>query len=129
MSEIVNQNEQLEMAAEAVGYLGIYSEVEGERQWLATHCQADEWNPRECLTDAAMLICLLGLLVEVDRTAAVVTAVIGVEHRVEHVVMVETYSETRSSESALMLAVTRAAAEIGRCKVKYASNDVITAIV
>ncbi|OBU86699.1 hypothetical protein [Chromobacterium subtsugae] len=125
MSEITNPYEQVELAAEAAGYLGALDEGSGERQWLADHCTGDEFDPRESFEDAVRLICTLGLLVEVDRGAGVVTVVIGADHVVDHCTMTERFDPDgrfdmdapASPEYALKLAVTRAAAEIGKCKV------------
>lgn len=114
MPEITNPYEQIELAAEAAGYLGLLDEVSGERQWLADHCTGDEFDPRESFEDATRLICVLGLLVEVDRAAGVVTVVVGANHNVETAVMTERFCNgEQTAEQALMLAVTRAAAEIG----------------
>ncbi|MFK7088652.1 hypothetical protein AAFM71_07525 [Chromobacterium violaceum] len=118
MSEIVNPHEQLQMAAEAAGYLGELDEDSGERDWLYPHCDCEDWNPRESIDDAAYLILALGLLVEVDREAETVTVVIDGQYQVEHAVMVESFMNGSREMDAFLMAVTRAAAEIGRCKTK-----------
>ncbi|AVG17064.1 hypothetical protein CFN79_15045 [Chromobacterium vaccinii] len=114
MPEITNPYEQIELAAEAAGYLGLLDEVSGERQWLADHCTGDEFDPRENFEDAMRLICVLGLLIEIDRAAGVATAVVGADHQVGQAVKTERFCNgEQTAEQALMLAVTRAAAEIG----------------
>ncbi|WP_374419352.1 hypothetical protein [Chromobacterium sp.] len=114
MPEISDIYEQIELAAEAAGYLGRLDEVSGERQWLADHCTGDEFNPRENFEDAMRLICVLGLLVDVDRAAGVVTVVVGADNQIAIAVMTERFCNgEQTAEQALMLAVTRAAAEIG----------------
>ena len=117
MSEIINPHEQLEMAAEAAGYLGDLDEESGERAWLCMHCNAEDWDPRKSVEDSTMLMLALGLLIEVDREAQTVTAVIDGSYPVEHVVMTESFADGRTEMEAYMMAITRAAAEIGWWKV------------
>lgn len=115
MAEITNPHEQLECAARAAGYLGEYNNDTGEREWFGPGDGSD-WDPRTSMEDAFVLITILGLLIDVDNQAEVAQVIIGLEHRVGISVMSEPFSNHAGNKNAaLMMAITRAATEIGRC--------------
>lgn len=115
MTEVTNPHEQLECAARAAGYLGEYNDDTGEREWFGPGDGSD-WDPRENVEDAFPLISILGLMVDISLTGGTAVVVIGVDHNVENWCIWEDFSaHDGNKDKALMMAITRAAAEIGRC--------------